>query len=590
MKSITVTNNQVRKGLTLLSNVSSNTETIWRVSNAMRGIVGLPSGVQAYFCAYLAYTIKSSEITFGSLSEVIEVAAKGDQIILKSLDENASDIEVEQLFAMTEKISMEDLLAYLLSGPAADSPMSGECSTPDSIATLVCEILDVHDSDLVVDFGSGVGSFLERVAKTGKETRLVGVEFNRSLVAAARIRSRVFGSDVAYEWEDMFEYFERSLADEKADRVFSNYPWGMRTKHLEGKSEYLKNVLKGISEYGRPTSADWVFNRLLIDSINESGIAVGIMTNGSAFNGADARVRRYFIENGWIRAAISLPAGVFSPWTNIGTTLVVLGHGNTDGIRLVDATDLGTKERRGRTLSEDDIQEILTRMETDSDKSALAPIGKLAEREYTLSANRFLQKEIRLANPVAMKSMILDVTRGAGLRAKELDELTCEEDTGIRYLNLSSIADGSIDDELPFLKELDPKLEKYCLETGDLLLSKNGAPYKVAVAEVPEGQKILANGNLYIIKLDTQKVDPYYVAAFLNSPDGKETLARASKGAVIPNLPLGELNRIKIPQESMEKQARVAAAYQAKLDEIGILKLRLSRARKELVDLFDEEA
>ena len=40
----------------------------------------------------------------------------------------------------------------------------------------------------------------------------------------------------------------------------------------------------------------------------------------------------------------------------------------------------------------------------------------------------------------------------------------------------------------------------------------------------------------------------------------------------------------------MEKQAHIAAAYQAKLDEIGVLKLRLSRARKELVDLFDEEA
>lgn len=574
----------------MLGNASSNTETIWRVSDAMRGIVGRPSGVQAYFCAYLAYIIKSSGNSYGSLFEVIEAAAKGDQLILKTLDENTSDIGVEQLLAMTEKISMEGLLAYLFSGPAVESPMSRECSTPDGIATLVCEILNVHDGDLVVDFGSGVGSFLERAAKTDRETRLVGVELNRSLVAAARIRSRVCGSGIAYEWEDMFEYFEHSLADEKADKVFSNYPWGMRAKHLDGKSEYLEIVLKEMSEYSRLTSANWVFNRLLVDSINEDGTAVGIMTNGSAFNGADARVRRHFIENGWIRAAISLPEGIFLPWTSIGTTLVVLGHGNSDGIRLVDATDLGTKARRGRTLSKNDIREILTRMETDSDKSALAPISELAEREYTLSANSFLQKEIRLSNPVAMRSVILDVTRGAGLRAQELDELTCEEDIGIRYLNLSNIADGSIDDELPFLKELDPKLEKYCLETGDLLISKNGAPYKVAVAEVPEGQKILANGNLYIIKLDTEKVDPYYVAAFLNSPDGKETLARTSRGAVIPNLPLGELNKIKIPQESMEKQARVAAAYQAKLDEIGVLKLRLSRARKELVDLFDEEA
>ena len=107
---------------------------------------------------------------------------------------------------------------------------------------------------------------------------------------------------------------------------------------------------------------------------------------------------------------------------------------------------------------------------------------------------------------------------------------------------------------------------------------------------MPEGQRILANGNLYTIKLDTAKVDPYYVAAFLSSPKGKESLARASKGTVIPNLPLSELRAIKIPLESAEKQAQIAAAYRAKLDEIGILKLRLARARQGLVDLFDEEA
>lgn len=574
----------------MLNNISGNTEAIWRVADAMRGIVGLPSGVRTYFCAYLAYTAKSLDDSHSSLSEIVEAAAGDDQIIRESLDGIASGIDVERLLAMTEKVSTEDLAAYLLAGPVADNPMSGECSTPDGIASLVCNILDARVDDLVIDYGSGIGSFLEQVAKTNGGAQLVGVEFNRGCVAAARIRARVSSSGVAYEWGEMFDYFERALASKKADKVFSNYPWGMRAKHLEGKSEYLEKVLKGLSEYGRPTSADWVFNRLLIDSINEEGIAVGIMTNGSAFNGADARVRKYFIENGWIKAAISLPTGVFSPWTNIGTTMVVLSHGNASGVRLVDATDLGTKERRGVSLSESDVQEILKRMGEDSDKSALAPACKLAEREYTLSANRYLQKEIGLVNPVALKSVILDVTRGAGLRAKELDELTCDEDTGIRYLNLSNIVDGSIDDELPFLTDLDPKLEKYCLETGDLLLSKNGAPYKVAVAVVPEGQRILANGNLYIIKLDTEKVDPYYIAAFLNSPDGKEILARASKGAVIPNLPLSELNKIKIPLESMEKQTRIAAAYQAKLDEIGVLKLRLARARKELVDLFDEEA
>lgn len=573
----------------MLPGVSEKNEVIWRVFDVLRGIAPFSSAEHAYLCAYLAYSIKSSEGSHSSLFKVVEEAAGDDLLVREALKAILSNANEKRILTAAEKVSTDDLRTYLLAGPAAGSPTSGECTTPDGIASLVLEILDAKDGDTVVDFGSGAGCFLERAAKSIEGAQFVGVELNRDRVAAARVFAKVSGSNVAYEFEDMFTYFEREVAGDKVEKAFSNYPWGMKAKYLKSKSKYLDKVLKGMAEYGRPSSADWVFNRLLVDSIKEDGVAVGIMTNGSAFNGTDARVRRYFIENGWVRAAISLPAGAFFPWTGIGTTLVVFSHGNTEGVRLVDATDLGTHERRGVTLSEDDVRTIVSRLSEDSDRSALASVDELAKREYTLFASRFLQKEIEFANPVVMESVVLDVTRGAGLRAKELDELACAEDTGIRYLNLANIVDGVIDDELPCLKELDPRLEKYCLKTGDLLISKNGAPYKVAVAEVPDGQKILANGNLYIIKLDTETIDPYYVAAFLNCPMGKETLAQASKGSVIPNLPLSELRMIRLPLESAEKQEHVAAAYRAKLDEIGVLKLRLSRARKELVDLFGEE-
>lgn len=570
--------------------ISSSTEAAWRAADAMRSVVASPSNEDAYSCAYLAYFIKSGEKSYASLSEAAAVAAADDSIVQEAIDNAVANVDNEKFLAAANRVSLDDLRTYLLAGPVTDSPVSGESTTPDGIAALAQSVLDVREGDKVVDFGSGVGGFLEHAAKATAGAQLIGVELNRAHVAAARMRTKVSGSGVTYECDDMFTYYEDVIASSKFNKAFSNYPWGMRTKHLEGRSEYLGKVLRGMSEYGRPISADWVFNRLLVDSITEDGLAVGIMTNGSAFNGADTRVRKYFIENGWIRAAVSLPAGVFAPWTNIATTLVVLSHGHAGEIRLVDATDLGAKERRGVTLTEEDVQVIVERLGVDSEKSALVSIEELAGREYTLSANRFLQKEIKLTNPVAFGDLIVNVTRGASLRAKELDELTCNEDTGIHYLNLGNITDGSIDEGLPCLKELDPKLEGCCLKTGDLLLSKNGAPYKIAVAEVPEGRKILANGNLYIIKLNAEKVDPYYVAAFLNSPDGRETLARASRGSVIPNLPLSELRAIRLPLETAETQARVAAAYRAKLDEIGVLKLRLARAREGLVDLFNEEA
>lgn len=571
----------------MLTNVSSNAEIIERVEKTMWRTLESPTEERVYFSAYLAYYINSADEPCTSLSKVAEIAAAGDALIHDALEATLPSIDSEKFFASIEELSTEHLRAFLSSGPRV--PMQVECPTPEGISALALSILDLKNDERVIDFGSGFGNFLEYAAKENDESQLVGIELNPNRVAAARICAMVSGSGVVYECSDMFAYCENAVTNAKADKAFSNYPWRVKGLRLEGKPTYLKSIINDISSCGHPASSDWMFNRLLVDSIKEDGIAVGIMTNGAAFNKADIQVRKYFIENGWVQAAISLPAGLFSPWTGIATTLIVLSHGNGDGVRLVDATDLGSKERRGLILTKDDVLTIANRLNEDSDKSTFATIEELSKREYSLSANRFLQKEINLVNPVAMKSLMLDVTRGAGLRAQELDELTSAEETNIHYLNLANISDGRIDESLPCLKELDSRLDKYCLETGDLLVSKNGAPYRVAVAEVPEGQQILANGNLYIIKLDTKRVDPYYVAAFLNSSNGKEILNRASKGSVIPNLPLSELREIKVPLEDADKQARIASAYRAKLDDIGALKLRLACARQELAHLFDGE-
>ena len=44
--------------------------------------------------------------------------------------------------------------------------------------------------------------------------------------------------------------------------------------------------------------------------------------------------------------------------------------------------------------------------------------------------------------------------------------------------------------------------EKYCIKNGSLVISKNASPVKMAIVSVQEGNKILANGNLYVIELD----------------------------------------------------------------------------------------
>ena len=272
----------------------------------------------------------------------------------------------------------------------------------------------------------------------------------------------------------------------------------------------------------------------------------------------------------------------------IQTSFVVLGAGGSKGVRFVDATDLGANDRRSCSIDETAIDAIVERLGADSEKSIFKTLDEIAARDFDLSAKRYLEKEIEVPNGVELGS-VAKIMRGASVRAAELDALVCDEDTGLSYLNLGNISDGSIDDDLPNLSKLDMKLEKYRIHDGDVLISKSGAPFKVAVAEIPEDRKIIANGNLYVLSVNRETIDPYYLAAFFSSPTGKELLAREAVGTTIPNVPIKALANIKVPLEDADRQRAIADAYLAKTDEIKLLKLRLSRARQELTDLFDEE-
>lgn len=139
------------------------------------------------------------------------------------------------------------------------------------------------------------------------------------------------------------------------------------------------------------------------------------------------------------------------------------------------------------------------------------------------------------------------------------------------------------------MKSVGSSTERQWLRSGDLILSKNGAPFKVAVADIPDGRTVLASGNLYIIRLDTERVDPYFVAAFLASEGGKRSLECMSVGTTIPNLSLRNLKSVQVPVPDMETQRRVAERYRADLDQIAVLKIRLDSARAAISATYDEK-
>ena len=241
-------------------------------------------------------------------------------------------------------------------------------------------------------------------------------------------------------------------------------------------------------------------------------------------------------------------------------------------------------------MTTDNVKSIIGMMENNSEQSLFVTTETLRENDYVLNINRYQVDSTTVENGVLFDTVIKRITRGAPLKATDLDKLSSPVPTNKQYLMLSNIQNGIIDTNLPYLNEIDKKLDKYCLTHNCLILSKNGYPYKVAVAEVKMGQRVLANGNLYIIELDEQKIDPYYLAAFLGSERGIAALKSITVGASIPNIGVEQLKKLIIPLPPIEKQRRIAEHYQETRDEIMLLQMKIEKARNRLMHIFEEEA
>ena len=539
---------------------------------------------QVKVAAYLLYKVSrfndpfsiGYEQLFSEKMEIhTDVANYAKAIITESIWEN--------LKSLIEKYSVEDFAYKILSETYANVAW-GDVTTPDSIIRLANGILDVKKGDCIGDICCGLGTYIKKTVDDYPGVRIEGYDLNVECTVISRIKAEIMEEDIAIRLLDVFD-----LADEsntKYLKIFSNYPFGMRVRNLGAGTKYFNKLAKKEPSLSNTTSSDWIFNSLLVDLLEDNGRAVAVMTNGSTWNSIDIPMRRYFIEHGYIESVISLPAKMFLN-SGIATTMIVLSKGN-DAVRMVDASSLYHQGRRYNEFSDTDIEAILEALHTDSDISQLISQQMMAENEYNLSLVRYQKHEVQIKDGVPFCDIMKSITRGAPCNAAQLDAMSSPTVTNMQYLMLADIQDGIISKDLKYLKNIDDSLQKYCLKNRNLILSKNGYPYKIAVAEVNEGQQILANGNLFIIELDEDKVDPYYLKAFFEGDTGIALLKSITVGATIPNIGISALKGLSIPLPSIEVQHKLAQQYQTAQDEVKLLKMRLERTVDKARHIIDD--
>ena len=373
----------------------------------------------------------------------------------------------------------------------------------------------------------------------------------------------------------------------KFDKVFCNPPMA-----IYSEPDTLKR--NNLPFADRIRTMDWNFVAGVVQRLKDNGKGIILLPSGCAFSKLHfhRNAREYFVDHGFIESVICLPKRMFH-FTNISLLLIVLSHGN-ENIRFVDASEVYERGRRINRFSEKNLETILNALNQDTGISKLAGKNEIVKKDFSIFPKDYVipKEELGLLSEygplMPMEELTLSVSRGAPIMASSLDALSSEEDTGFDYITLADIQDGIVGKTLRHLTNIPKGYDKYLVGDKSIILSKVGKPAKFAIVHVPEGSQIMATGNLFVLELNRDKIDPYYLLAFFDSPEGNRILNHYYDGLTIPSIRIQSLKKIKIPVPSMEKQKIVAQKYRQYQKDLVTAKELVQKLIQSRTDVFDE--
>ena len=242
--------------------------------------------------------------------------------------------------------------------------------------------------------------------------------------------------------------------------------------------------------------------------------------------------------------------------------------------------------KKKSVISDEAATEIVSLLEKDAPNSVKVPPQMLDDHDYVFNPSEYLNAAAGDRQVVTLNMVVKNIKRGTQIKASELHMFESDRPTDFRYLVLANIQDGIMGGDFMYLSEISKNLEKYCVNDNDLIISRSGAPVRTAVASVKDGQKFLANGNLFIVELDRKRVNPYFIKAYFESAEGTNALSKIMTGSTLPNISVDSLMRMQIPLPSIEEQDAIADKCREKINIIMALKERLAEEMKELKNIY----
>ena len=152
---------------------------------------------------------------------------------------------------------------------------------------------------------------------------------------------------------------------------------------------------------------------------------------------------------------------------------------------------------------------------------------------------------------------------------------------GISYITNSNISKGFLDDSMIRLDCSKNRL--IFAQKNDLIISKS-PPYKVVLIE--DDEKYLSNDNLFIVKIDKNKIEPFYIWAYLQSKKAQNLIFKNYKNK--KNLSISLLKNMEINTYDSDKMEIIKESFMNNINNLKKYYRKLDNLNKMNEKLFDQ--
>ncbi len=500
-------------------------------------------------------------------------------------------LKVIDAFEYDHSERLGDAFEYLLSvlGSQGDA---GQFRTPRHIIDFIVAVIDPKKDETVLDPACGTAGFLissyKHILRANTDD-----EGNSTLTPDEKgtLAANFSGYDISPDMVrlSLVNLYLHGFVDPhiyEYDTLTSEERWNERADVTLANPPFM-SPKGGIRPHNRFSVKSKRSEVLFVDYIAEhltpNGRAGIIVPEGIIFQSQNAhkQLRKMLIED-YLVAVISLPAGVFQPYSGVKTSVLILDKSlgkKTDSIAFFkvenDGFDLGAQRREiaenDLPQVQDEIAEYLRRLRAGEAVDDFAPglgriVGKekIAENgEYNLSGERYRENETTETKHewVELGGILLGKPQyGSGARKISYDG-------EVRYVRITDLTDSG---ELKIEDPVSPsKIEpKYFLESGDLLIARSGSVGRTYIHKTLLGTYQYA-GYLIRFRVNPAKAIPEYIYHVTKSDSWREWILSNSKTGTLTNINAKQYSSFQFPLPPLEVQREIVAeieGYQKVID------------------------